>query len=304
MTQDQTRNWPTPNRPIADRLTPDPTQDWLGLAIGNSRLHWAWFQGERLRLTWDTPHFDAATIQWLILRQFNFDRSLNLDRDQLPTQPLPRWQQPPALWIASVVPPQTPYWQQYRQSRTLTLADVPLQFQGQPIHKTYPTLGLDRALTLWGALQTTPGPALVIDAGTALTITGADQQQCFGGGAIMPGVRSLFQTLKQSTANLPLLDPSQHTNTLGDRWATNTPNAIQSGIIHMLVAGLQSFIQDWQQRYPNSLILITGGDAALISAWLSAHAPATMAQMQTHPQLIFSGIEAVVRQNCRAATAN
>jgi type III pantothenate kinase len=304
MTQDRTHNWPTDQstqeRSTQERLPPD----WLSLAIGNSRLHWAWFQGERLHLTWDTPHFDAATIQWLILRQFNFDRALNLDRDQLPAQPLPRWQQPPALWIASVVPQQTPYWQQYLQSQTLTLADVPLQFQGQPIHKTYPTLGLDRALTLWGALQMAVGPVLVIDAGTALTLTGADGQKCFVGGAILPGVRSLFQTLKQSTAALPQLDPSHHTITLSDRWATNTPNAIQSGIIHMLVAGLQSFIQDWQQRYPDSPIMITGGDAGLINGWLSAHAPATVAQMQMDRQLLFSGIKAAVRPNYRAAIAN
>jgi type III pantothenate kinase len=267
-------------------------QDWLSLAIGNSRLHWAWFQGDELRLTWDTAHFDAATIQWLILSQFNFKAQ------KLATVPLPRWPHPPDLWIASVVPAQTPFWQQYRHSHTLTLADIPLQLQGQPIAPAYPTLGLDRALALWGAIQTHGSPVLVIDGGTALTLTGADADKSLVGGAIFPGVRSLFQTLKQSTAALPFLESAAP---MPDRWGTNTPDAIQSGVVHMLTAGLESFINDWQQRYPDSPIVLTGGDAALLQSWLSAHAPATLTRIAIDPHLLFAGIGAVLSPHYRAA---
>jgi type III pantothenate kinase len=263
-------------------------QDWLSLAIGNSRLHWAWFQGNDLRQTWDTSHFDAATIQWLILSRFNFSRHPEL----LPKGiVLPNWSAPPDLWIASVVPQQMPFWQQYMQAKTLSLKDIPLK-------NTYPTLGLDRALALWGAIQPDGGPVLVIDGGTALTLTAADKSNALLGGAIFPGVRSLFQTLKQSTAALPLLEnlPTR----LPDRWSRNMPESMQSGVLYMLTAGLQDFIDDWQTRYPQAPIVLTGGDATLIHQWLKLRGcEAGNRAVRVAPDLLFDGVKAIVRQHYR-----
>jgi type III pantothenate kinase len=259
-------------------------QDWLSLAIGNSRLHWAWFQGDDLRQTWDTPHFDAATIQWLILSRFNFGRHPEL----LPKGiNLPTWTTPPDLWIASVVPQQTQFWQQYMQAKTLTLKDIPLK-------NTYPSLGLDRALALWGAIQLDGGPVLVIDGGTALTLTAADGSKALLGGAIFPGVRSLFQTLKQSTAALPLLE--NPASGLPDRWSCNTLDAIQSGVIYMLTAGLQDYIDDWRTRYPQAPIVLTGGDAVLIQQWLKLRGgEAGSKVVHVAPDLLFAGVKAIVQ---------
>ena len=49
-------------------------------------------------------------------------------------------------------------------------------------------------------------PMLVIDAGTALTFTGADANQCLVGGAILPGLRLQLASLGQKTGQLPLLE--------------------------------------------------------------------------------------------------
>jgi hypothetical protein len=38
---------------------------WLALIIGNSRLHWAWFMGEKLQQAWDTPHLLESVVQQL-----------------------------------------------------------------------------------------------------------------------------------------------------------------------------------------------------------------------------------------------
>jgi len=64
---------------------------------------------------------------------------------------------------------QTALWQTYPDVHVITLNQVP------PV---YPTLGIDRALALWGAGETWGWPMLVIDAGTALTLTGADADHC------------------------------------------------------------------------------------------------------------------------------
>jgi type III pantothenate kinase len=89
------------------------------------------------------------------------------------------------LSLASVVPNQTALWQDYSNVHEITLDQVPLQ-------GIYPTLGIDRALALWGAGETWGWPMLVIDAGTALTLTGADANRCLIGGAILPGLACSF----------------------------------------------------------------------------------------------------------------
>lgn len=82
---------------------------------------------------------------------------------------------PLPLVLASVVPSQTLLWQAYPQVQVLTLDHIPLG-------GTYPTLGIDRALALWGVGSTWGWPALSIDAGTSLTFTGATAAASLVGG--------------------------------------------------------------------------------------------------------------------------
>ncbi len=266
--------------------------DWLALAIGNSRLHWAWYVADRLQTTWDTPHFDAPAVAQMISKGWQFG-------PEVADLPLGM-----PLTIASVVPAQTALWQNYARSRVLTLADVPL-------HHLYPTLGIDRALTLWGAIQLYGAPVLVIDGGTALTFTGADAKHNLVGGAILPGMRSLFQTLHRSTAALPEVI---QVDGLPDRWGMNTDDAIRSGIVHMVTAGVRDFVEDWWGRYPESAIVFTGGDGAWLGDQLqmscaggSRNPPPTGASIGPiigAPQLIFVGMRAVLSPGCPIADPN
>lgn len=231
---------------------------WTALTIGNSRLHWAEFSGDRLQKTWDTPH-------------------VNQDQTQLQQE----------LWIASVVPSQNQFWQAHPHAHWLSLEQVPLQ-------GLYPTLGIDRALALWGAIQTIGNPVLVIDAGTALTFTGADRDRLIGG-AILPGLKLQFQALNQGTAALPDLHSSftiRH-STFPPRWALTTETAIASGILHTLIAGLQSFIHDWRLTYPTSAVVLTGGDGDRLHAYLQALYPDLASSVKLNPHLIFNGIQAM-----------
>jgi type III pantothenate kinase len=261
------------------------TQDWLILSIGNSRLHWAWFQNDRLAASWDSPHLDSTKIQWLVLSQFNFKGCKLLP----PGIDLPRWTQAPDLWIASVVPQQMMSWQQYLTVRSLTLDQVPLGGK-------YKTLGIDRALALWGAVTQYPGPALIIDGGTALTLTAANGAKTLVGGAILPGLQTQFRSLKQTTAALPELD---HLGKLPDRWATNTPDAIQSGILHTVIAGLERFIQDWLIQQPSSTIVFTGGDGPWLHHYLNVRLSSSLLPnaMVYDRNLIFLGAKAILWPN-------
>lgn len=195
-------------------------EQWLALNLGNSRLHGGVFVGKQLQISWDVPYDRAAEM---VLG--NFRRIL----------------------IASVNPDRVTPWHFLPHSRLLTLTDVPLAGM-------YPTLGLDRALGAWGAIKRYGAPLLVIDCGTAITLTAIDGKGHFAGGAIFPGLDMLRHCLPQRIPHLPLVSVPDE---LPQLWAHNTPDALLSGIVHFTRAGLTKFITDRE-----GLTLFTGGDGS------------------------------------------
>lgn len=256
-------------------------ESWLALMIGNSRLHWAWFVGATLQEAWDTNHLPTVGIESLIQHW----ASGVMPQEILPSVFLHSSNSPSQipLYLASVVPAQTTLWQTYPTANVITLGHLPLK-------GLYPTLGIDRALALLGAGETLGYPVLVIDAGTALTFTGADTEQKLIGGAILPGLSLQLQSLAQRTAALPAIQlPPQ----LPSRWAKQTSVAIESGIIYTVLAGIRDFIEDWRSQFPNSQIALTGGDALLLLTYLQVQFPETADQLITDPHLIFWGMRSV-----------
>jgi len=256
-----------------------PSSYWLVLAIGNSRLHWALFDQTELQQTWDTAYLSERAIAHL--SRYGFSPSATVPLAEFPAELANR--QPP-LWLASVVPQQSRFWEQYPQQYRLRLNHIPLQ-------GLYPTLGIDRALTLWGAVQTHQAPVLVVDAGTALTFTAADAHQQLMGGGILPGLSLQIQSLVQGTAALPLaaiLDGQPV-----PRWATRTPDAIRSGVIHGILATIRDFVADWWLQYPQGAIALTGGDSTRIYHCLQAKTPAIAGRIALDPDLLFRGMSSI-----------
>ncbi len=245
--------------------------NWLALIVGNSRLHWGWFEGWNLINTWDSQHLSIAidalqSLQQFISKEFLVSAENN---DLLP------------IYLASVVPQQTALWQNYPSLQEIKLEDIALK-------NLYPTIGIDRALAVWGAGNTYGYPCLVIDGGTALTLTGVDNHQILIGGGILPGLHLQLTSLAQKTAALPEIELDR---TLPKRWALDTPEAIASGIIYSAIAGIQDFIVDWCDLFPNSSIVFTGGDAELLQHYLSLRYPQIATQTKLDRDLIFYGIK-------------
>jgi type III pantothenate kinase len=254
---------------------------WIALNIGNSRLHWALFQKNDLQLVWDSPHLTENTVKKLIDNQFDF-AAIGIS---LPNQSGDVDRPTPELWIASVVEEQALFWRNYAKSQWIDLAQIPL-------HQVYSTLGVDRALSLWGAIQTYGTPALVIDCGTAMTFTGADRDLNLIGGAIAPGLRLQFEVLGQKTSALPKLEASQLI-TLPPIWARTTIEAIQSGILQMVLAGIRAFVEDWTKQFPNSTIVLTGGDAPHIYDALEHNYPDISDCIQLDLNVAFWGMQSI-----------
>ncbi|NET73749.1 MAG: pantothenate kinase [Sphaerospermopsis sp. SIO1G2] len=194
------------------------------------------------------------------------------------------------LLIASVVPEQTAKWQNYPNAEFITLDQIPLT-------RMYSTLGIDRALAVFGAGKNYGFPILVIDAGTALTFTGADANQNLIGGAILPGLGLQFTSLGQKTGQLPLLKVRE-VQELPPRFALDTKSAIESGIIYTLLAGIKDFIDNWLLSFPDSQIAMTGGDSELLGSYLKQEFPKIGEQIILDQNLIFWGMKELNRRVC------
>jgi type III pantothenate kinase len=254
---------------------------WLALVAGNSRLHWACFENEHLTQQWDTPPLSAEQFTELQERGFteSFWQTLN--------RPSPPGVKPYAeLWIASVVRSVVTGLRHYP---ALKIVDRELI----PINHLYETIGVDRALTLLGAGITYGWPVLVVDGGTAMTFTAGilnnRGQATFLGGAILPGLGLQFRALQDYTDQLPWVDYLNRA--WPERWATNTADAMTSGIFHTLMAGVQDFLTDWWRRYPNGRVVFTGGDGATLAAALDRNIPNLKKPVYTDPNLMFWGLQ-------------
>jgi type III pantothenate kinase len=248
--------------------------DWLALCIGNSRYHWGWFKGDELIDIQDTPHLANRKEG----RRGEKDTNLGAE---IPWQELPDLT---PIYLASVVPEQAALWNVYPNLHHITLDKI-------PITGIYPTMGIDRALAAFGASKVYGAPVLVIDAGTALTFTGVNAELELVGGAILPGLNLQFQSLSKNTAALP---PVTFLATLPPRWATDTPQAIQSGIIYTILAGIRDFIEAWRKDFDSSKIVITGGNSSIIYDFLQLQMSGKEDCLIKSDRLIFWGFENLV----------
>ena len=124
------------------------------------------------------------------------------------------------------------------------------------------TVGTDRLLLATGAVLQFPAQnRLVIDAGTCITYDFTDAENNYLGGAISPGIRLRYESLHQYTAKLPLLSLSEPEDFIGH----STTESIHSGVINGVVNEIDGFINMYAARYPNFIIILTGGDAVLLS---------------------------------------
>jgi type III pantothenate kinase len=228
---------------------------WLAIAIGNTHIRAAVFDGLELAAEYIKPHIELPELEYE-LGQWSIDR----------------------IALASVVPDLVTPWHGLAHTLVITSDRVPLQ-------GIYISMGVDRALVALGAGVTYGYPILVIDAGTALSITGIDATPALVGGAILPGLRSQFNNLRSIGALLPL---ARIPNELPPLWATDTIAAIQSGVIHAAVAVLKRYIVDWQKQFPRSQVIITGGEGEYIRSYLKGG--------KLDNQLIFWGMRSIWQQ--------
>lgn len=139
----------------------------------------------------------------------------------------------------------------------IKILDVSFQLPFKNAYDTPHTLGVDRLALMAAAVQQySKRNVLVIDAGSCVTYDFMDSNQNYLGGAISPGVEMRYKALETFTSNLPILEKTPPNQRIG----SSTEASIHSGVIHGLLHEMEGTIKEYQNKYPDLTVILTGGD--------------------------------------------
>jgi len=210
--------------------------------VGNSRIKWGLCGPDGVREACSLPDEPAAWVRQMEV-----------------------WTEARGLWVvAGVHPPRRDglaEWLRDRGQRVQVLDDpndLPLRvLVARPDH-----VGVDRLLDAVAAhsRRTAGTPAVVIDAGSAVTVDLVDGSGAFAGGAILPGMWLMAKALHDYTALLPLLAPPEKRPAVP---GTNTPGAIELGIFSAAAGGISALLSQYRILCRSEIeAFLTGGDGS------------------------------------------
>lgn len=218
--------------------------------VGNSRIKWGRCDADGVRDVRSLPPDDV--VAW---------------ESQLRSWALP----PQCQWIVTGVHPvrreRLADWLRQNGQRVIVLDDpqyLPLRvLLPRPEHA-----GIDRLLDAVAAnsRRSADVAAAIIDAGSAVTVDLLDQEGAFVGGAILPGLRLMAQSLHDHTALLPIVDPPSQPP-IGP--GTDTRSAIELGIFWSVVGGIEAIVRQYRLHCDSPVeLFLTGGDGFLLHSVL------------------------------------
>ena len=150
-------------------------------------------------------------------------------------------------------------------------------------------MGADLLVGAVAALHSYKPPMLVIDMGTATTITAIDAAGRFVGGAIIPGLRLSLNALSGGTSLLPHIPLDAPKKCIG----TNTIACMQSGSIFGTAAMLDGMIDRMEEELGyKTTVIATGGIAKFVI-------PMCRHEIVYDKDLLVKGLAALYRDNKR-----
>ena len=140
----------------------------------------------------------------------------------------------------------------------MTVLNSTLKLPFKIHYKTPNSLGADRlALMAAAATQYSGKNVLVIDAGSCITYDFIDSKKNYLGGAIAPGIQMRYKSLGDFTSSLPTLQKIVPKNSIGN----STHDSIHSGVINGVLYEIEGTVNEYQNKYPDLTVILTGGDA-------------------------------------------
>ena len=119
-------------------------------------------------------------------------------------------------------------------------------------------LGSDRVADAVAAVNFYPTPLILIDMGTATTISVIDKEKNFLGGLIIPGLRVSLDSLTNRTSQLPKISLVPAKRVIG----TNTIDCMKSGIIHSTASSIDGVIERIEEELGESCTVVSTGGLA------------------------------------------
>lgn len=148
-------------------------------------------------------------------------------------------------------------------------------------------LGSDLVVDAVAALNEYGAPLIIIDLGTATTISVIDGKKNYIGGTILPGVRVSLESLVSKTAQLPRISLEAPKNVIGK----NTIDCMKSGIIFGYASCLDGMLEKMQKElgYP-AKVIATGGLSGVII-------PQCKSDIILDDKLLLKGLKIIYNKN-------
>lgn len=165
---------------------------------------------------------------------------------------------------------------------------------GIPVEVEFPEkVGADRLMNAVAARQQVPPgtPAILIDAGTAITVDLLDKNGAFAGGAILPGILLMLTSLTIRGQQLPKLGPLSIVFA-PPQPAKNTEEALKAGCFWTAVGGIVMLVREFAAKLDRPPeVFVAGGDRVTLISPIADRLP----DLKVHfaPELTLEGIRIV-----------
>lgn len=145
-------------------------------------------------------------------------------------------------------------------------------------------LGADRWAALIGARELYPGPACIVDCGTALTFNAMTAAGEFLGGCILPGLTTARRCLTERTHAIGAAE-----GVADHAIATTTADAVAAGTAIGLAGAIERIADDYRAVLGNDMrTILTGGEAARLVAHVRR-------DVVVVPDLVLRGLGVIAR---------
>ncbi len=119
-------------------------------------------------------------------------------------------------------------------------------------------LGSDRVADAVAAVNIYSAPLIVIDMGTATTVSVIDKDKNYLGGMIIPGLRVSLDSLTMRTSQLPKIAIEPPKKIVG----ANTVDCMKSGIIHFSASGIDGVVDRIEEYLGEHCTVVSTGGLA------------------------------------------
>ena len=149
------------------------------------------------------------------------------------------------------------------------------------------TVGSDQIVDAIAALQEYPCPIIVIDMGTATTMSVVDKSGNYTGGVIIPGLKVSLDSLSSKAAQLPYISLDIPGRVIGK----NTIDCMRSGILYGNAAQMDGIIDRMEEELGETASVVATGGLSRFVTPLCRH------KIHYDQALLLKGLLVLYRKN-------